>query len=68
MLEQVADVLEPTLVQTPPNLLRPRLRDLWRLPMFFRAFQAMERAWARRSKSSPARPVPSSIAGSSPSN
>lgn len=41
MLERVADVLEPTLVQTPPNLLRPRLRDLWRLYRLARAFQAM---------------------------
>src|SRR5262249_36319151 len=31
MLERVADVLEPTLVQRPPNVLRPGLGDLWRL-------------------------------------
>ena len=31
MLERVADVLEPTLVQRPPNVLRPGFRDLWRL-------------------------------------
>src|SRR4051812_18397211 len=31
MLERVADVIEPTLLETPPNLLRPGLRDLWRL-------------------------------------
>ena len=28
MLERVADVLEPTLVQKPPNILRPGLSDL----------------------------------------
>lgn len=41
MLERVADVLEPTLVQTPPNLLRPGLRDLWRLFQLGRAFRGM---------------------------
>ncbi len=29
MLERVADVIEPTLLMRPPNLLRPGLRDLW---------------------------------------
>jgi phytoene dehydrogenase-like protein len=41
MLERVADVLEPTLVQKPPNILRPGLMDLWRLYKLGRAFQAM---------------------------
>jgi phytoene dehydrogenase-like protein len=41
MLERVADVLEPTLVQRPPNILRPGLTDLWRLYKLGRAFQAM---------------------------
>src|SRR5690349_1675462 len=41
MLERVADVLEPTLVQKPPNILRPGLTDLWRLYKLGRAFQAM---------------------------
>src|ERR671935_2708409 len=31
MLERVADVIEPTLLMKPPNLLRPGLGDLWRL-------------------------------------
>jgi phytoene dehydrogenase-like protein len=31
MLERVAAVIEPTLNMTPPNLVRPRLRDYWRL-------------------------------------
>jgi phytoene dehydrogenase-like protein len=41
MLERVADVVEPTLVMRPPNLLRPGLRDLWRLFKLGRAFQKM---------------------------
>jgi len=41
MLERVADVLEPTLIQRPPNLLRPGLMDLWRLMRLGWAFQAM---------------------------
>jgi phytoene dehydrogenase-like protein len=41
MLERVADVLEPTLVQKPPNLLRPGVRDLWRLFKLGWAFRAM---------------------------
>src|ERR671924_188200 len=31
MLERVADVIEPTLTMTPPDLLRPTLRDLRKL-------------------------------------
>jgi phytoene dehydrogenase-like protein len=31
MLERVAEVIEPTLALTPPNVLRPGLRDLWKL-------------------------------------
>jgi phytoene dehydrogenase-like protein len=41
MLERVADVLEPTLVQRPANLLRPGVRDLWRLFQLGRAFRRM---------------------------
>src|SRR4051794_18484665 len=41
MLERVADVIEPTLEMTPPNLLRPGLKDLWRLFKLGRAFQKM---------------------------
>ena len=41
MLARVADVLEPTLIQKPPNLLRPRIRDLWRLFKLGWAFRAM---------------------------
>ena len=41
MLERVADVIEPTLVMRPPNLLRPGLRDLWSLFRLGRAFRKM---------------------------
>jgi phytoene dehydrogenase-like protein len=41
MLERVADVIEPTLLLRPPNLLKPGLRDLWRLFKLGRAFQKM---------------------------
>jgi phytoene dehydrogenase-like protein len=41
MLERVADVIEPTLEMTPPNLLRPGLKDLWGLFKLVRTFQKM---------------------------
>jgi phytoene dehydrogenase-like protein len=41
MLERVATVIEPTLTQTPPNLLRPGLRGLWRLFQLGRSFQKL---------------------------
>ncbi len=41
MLERVADVIEPTLLMRPPNLLRPGLRDLWNLFKIGRSFQKM---------------------------
>jgi phytoene dehydrogenase-like protein len=41
MLQRVADVIEPTLTMRPPNLLRPGLRDLWRLFKLTRSFQKM---------------------------
>lgn len=41
MLERVADVLEPTLVQKPPNVLRPGLGDLWRTYKLSSGFQRM---------------------------
>jgi phytoene dehydrogenase-like protein len=31
MLERVADLIEPTLKMTPPNMLRPGVKDLWNL-------------------------------------
>src|SRR5438094_5256721 len=39
MLERVADVIEPTLLMRPPNLLRPGLRDLWNGWKLWRAFR-----------------------------
>jgi phytoene dehydrogenase-like protein len=41
MLERIADVVEPTLTQRPPNLLRPGLRDLWQLWKLSRALRKM---------------------------
>jgi phytoene dehydrogenase-like protein len=41
MLGRVADVIEPTLLQRPPNVLRPGLRDLWNLFKLSRAFRKM---------------------------
>jgi phytoene dehydrogenase-like protein len=41
MLERVAAVVEPTLDMTPPNLLRPGIRDLWNLFRLGRAFQKL---------------------------
>src|SRR5205085_12179820 len=41
MLERVAQVVEPTLTMRPPNLLRPGLKDIWRLLKLGRAFQKM---------------------------
>ncbi len=41
MLERVADVIEPTLLLRPPNLLRSGLKDLWRLFCLGRSFQKM---------------------------
>jgi phytoene dehydrogenase-like protein len=41
MLERVAAVIEPTLTETPPNLLRPGLRGLWKLFRLGRSFQKL---------------------------
>src|SRR5204863_9964442 len=41
MLERVADVIEPTLVMTPPNALHPGLGDLWKLFQLGRSFQKL---------------------------
>jgi phytoene dehydrogenase-like protein len=41
MLERVAAVIEPTIALTPPNLLRPGLRGLWRLFRLGRSFQRL---------------------------
>jgi phytoene dehydrogenase-like protein len=41
MLERVADVIEPTLTMTPPNVLRPGLGDLWKLYQLGRSFRKL---------------------------
>ncbi len=41
MLERVADVIEPTLTMSPPDLLKPRLRDLWTLFSLGRSFRRL---------------------------
>src|SRR6266446_4757789 len=41
MLERVADVVEPTLMLTPPNVLKPGLGGLWTLAQMARKFQKM---------------------------
>jgi phytoene dehydrogenase-like protein len=60
MLERVADVIEPTLNETPPDLLRPGLRDLWRLWKLGRRFRklgASGMAEAVEILTGPARPI-----------
>jgi phytoene dehydrogenase-like protein len=39
MLERVAAVIEPTLDQTPPDVMRPGLRDLWQFWQLGRGFR-----------------------------
>jgi phytoene dehydrogenase-like protein len=41
MLERVARVIEPTLTMTPPDLLRPGARDVWRLLTLGRSFRRL---------------------------
>jgi phytoene dehydrogenase-like protein len=41
MLERVADVLEPTLMMAPPDVIRPGLGDLWRMLGLARSFQKL---------------------------
>jgi len=41
MLERVADVIEPTLAMSPPDLLKPRLRDLRTLFALGRSFRRL---------------------------
>src|SRR5439155_25706503 len=41
MLERVAAVIEPTLSMVPPNLLRPGLRDFWKLFRLGQAFRKL---------------------------
>src|SRR5262245_31064130 len=60
MLERVADVIEPTLVETPPDLLRPGIRDLWRLWKLGRRFRKLGSAGMAEAVeilTGPARPI-----------
>src|SRR5262249_43778870 len=41
MLERVAEVIEPTLGMTPPNVVRPGLKDLWKLFQLGRSFRKL---------------------------
>src|SRR5438128_6586669 len=41
MLERVAEVIEPTLDMTPPNLLKPGVKDFWKLFQLGRAFRKL---------------------------
>src|SRR5438046_4178979 len=41
MLERVAAVIEPTIVQRPPNVVRPGMSDLWKLFQMGRKFQGL---------------------------
>jgi phytoene dehydrogenase-like protein len=41
MLERVAAVIEPTLVMTPPNIVKPGLGDAWRLYELSRSFRKL---------------------------
>src|SRR5205085_5988577 len=41
MLQRVADVIEPTLGQTPPNIARPGIGDLWKLYGLGKAFRKL---------------------------
>lgn len=41
MLQRVADVIEPTLLMTPPNLLKPGISGMWRMFQLARSFQSL---------------------------
>ncbi len=60
MLERVADVIEPTLAELPPDLLSPGIGDLWRLWKLGRRFRklgASGMAEAVEVLTGPARPI-----------
>jgi phytoene dehydrogenase-like protein len=59
MLERVAAVIEPTIAMTPPNLVRPRLRDFWRLFQMGRAFRKLGTGLSEAVEilTGPARPI-----------
>jgi phytoene dehydrogenase-like protein len=59
MLLRVAEVIEPLLTQTPPNVIRPGVRGLWRLFQLGRSFQRLgtNLSEALEILTGPARPV-----------
>ncbi len=59
MLERVADVIEPTLIMNPPNLLRPGVGDLWKLFQLGRAFRRLGAGMSEAIEilTGPARPI-----------
>jgi phytoene dehydrogenase-like protein len=59
MLERVAEVIEPTLAMVPPNLLRPGLRDLWKLFQLGRRFRKLGPGMSEAIEilTGPARPI-----------
>jgi phytoene dehydrogenase-like protein len=60
MLEKVADVIEPTLLQSPPNILQSGVRDLWKMWKLSRSFQKLGSdgmAEAIEILTGPARPI-----------
>ncbi len=60
MLERVADVVEPTLTEAPPDLLRTGLRDLWKMLGLGRRFRRLGPGGAAEAVevlTGPARPI-----------
>ncbi|MBC5804670.1 MAG: amine oxidase [Candidatus Eremiobacter antarcticus] len=59
MLERVSTVIEPTLVQTPPNIARPGLGDLLKMQPLGKAMQKMGSAMGEAIEvlTGPARPI-----------
>ncbi|HEV3117014.1 MAG TPA: NAD(P)/FAD-dependent oxidoreductase [Gemmataceae bacterium] len=59
MLERVAGVIEPTLDTTPPNLVRPGIKDLWKLFQLGRSFRKLGPAMSEAVEilTGPARPI-----------
>jgi len=59
MLERVANVIEPTLAMTPPNLLKPGLKDFWNLFQLGRSFRKLGPGMSEAVEvlTGPARPI-----------
>src|SRR5437899_12600298 len=59
MLERVANVIEPTLAMTPPNLLKPGIKDFWKLFQLGRSFRKLGPGMSEAVEilTGPARPI-----------